>query len=640
MQPRKLRLQKNEDIYRSILDVYPSEGLSVTHCQKKLVFYVLGWLKNKLEGEKTGCSNDEFLAQITDVPVIKKSNKILAPEVYDSYDLTKTNGIGADNVMHPHLAYYEKESKWAMELSEIAISEGRDSTFRTAIAVYPEDDHVVMAIKCTAGYDTGNDMYIPGYRPQFVRDAIWDDELAVTEHGIDKAYAFGRYAIEVNGKSDMACEEFRKGLLFNENRKLPVLLISEDEAAELIATTERDDIIDRIAYSSVGFCHVIQVQKSVRKLLAEHGKEYMDHILQGEVAFLGQTPMYFTREEYAEKFAFDSERNYFCGTFSEDRDLELRRCDIRYDSDIFFRDVFFQEKINRLTGDAATIEDLRSALAQCREELEETKRDLKFCEILRDEDWHECQLDIEDLNEKIKKLEDENGKLSRRIESLENSQNDKSSDVFQKRCDELEKENAELKKRSGGSTFKQFYDRHEALFDMPITNSADDILSWIEEYYSDCLIVHEKAKRSLSDCTWRVDSDSYHNLYYMIHYLAGYTRYVNSEEIDQKDWEKLQEEYRTILSGVEMAPVGDATSKYKDQYTINISSYYNDAIAKGIVDEKKRKDAVILDKHLKRGVGARDEEGLIRIYYYYDRDLKKTFIGYMPGHLSTITGGR
>ena len=89
-----------------------------------------------------------------------------------------------------------------------------------------------------------------------------------------------------------------------------------------------------------------------------------------------------------------------------------------------------------------------------------------------------------------------------------------------------------------------------------------------------------------------------------------------------------------------MAPVGDATSKYKDQYTINISSYYNDAIAKGIVDEKKRKDAVILDKHLKRGVGARDEEGLIRIYYYYDRDLKKTFIGYMPGHLSTITGGR
>ncbi len=37
---------------------------------------------------------------------------------------------------------------------------------------------------------------------------------------------------------------------------------------------------------------------------------------------------------------------------------------------------------------------------------------------------------------------------------------------------------------------------------------------------------------------------------------------------------------------------------------------------------------------LKRGVGARNEEGLIRIYYYYDRDLKKTFIGYMPGHLA------
>lgn len=641
MQPRKLRLQKNEDIFRAVLDVHPAESLSVTNCQKKMVFYVLGWLRKKLAGsDGAGCSNSEFLDQLEGVPVIKKDAKILSPETYDSFDLASTNGIGADNVAFPHIAYYEKESKWAMEVTEVDIREGRDATFRTGIAVYPEDNHVVLAIRCTAGYDTGNDMYIPGFRPQFARDVIWDDELTVTEHGIGKEYPMDKDAIVVNGKSDMACEEFRKGLLFNEARKLPVLLISEDEAAELVSATERDDIVDRIAYSSVGFNYVVMVRKSVRKLLAEHAREYMDHIQQGEVAFICKSPIYFPRSEYAEVFDFDNERNYFSGSFAEVRDLELRKCDIVYDSEIFFRDVFFQEKINRLTGDTATIDDLRSALAQCREELDETKRLLTFTEGLRDEDWHESQLEIEDLNDKIKKLEDENGKLGRRIESLESSQSDSSSDLLEKRCQELEKKCEELERKNTGASFKQFYDRHEALFDLPITNSADDILSWIEEYYSDCLIVHEKAKRSLADCTWRIDSDSYHYLYYMIHYLAGYTRYVNSDDIDQKDWEKLQEEYRHVLTGMDIAPVGDATSRFRDQYTINISSYYNDAISKGIVDEKKRKDVVVLDKHLKRGVGARNEEGLIRIYYCYDRDLKKTFIGYMPGHLATITGGR
>ena len=640
MQPRKLKLQNSDTIYKSVFDIYPVETLSVSDCQKKLVFYVLGWLKSKLEWEDKDNSNSEFLSHLTDVPVIPKDNKVLAKEVYNSFDLNASNGIGVENELFPHIAYYEKDSKWALELGEIDGRTGVDITFRTSIALYPESDHVVMAIRCTAGYEAGSKSYIPGFRPQFARSILWDDELTVTEHGIDRKFAITRNAMSVNGKSDVECEAFRSGLLANDARKIPVLLISEDEAAEITAAAENDEILDLIEYSSIGFSYVVLIEKSFRKLLVDSYKEYMDHIAQGEVVLHGSSPVYFKREEYPELFKFDKEKNYFDGSFQKVRDLELRKCNIEFDDDIFFRDVYFQDRINKLTGDAATLEDLRMALVQCDRELDETKDALKLAEILRDEDWHECQLEIEDLKEDNKRLETENGKLGRRIESLENAQKNTDSDFYQKKCAELEKKLAELEQKNTGSTFRQFLDRHKAIINLPITNSAKDIIDWIEEYYSDVIIVHEKARKSLADCTWRVDSDSYHTLYYMIHYLAGYTSYINDNETGLKEWEKIEEEYRTILAGVDRSPVGLATEKYKDQYTINVSSYYDEAIRKGLVDEKKRKETATLDMHIKRGVGSKNEEGLVRIYYNYDKDLKKAIIGYMPGHLATITGGR
>ena len=64
-----------------------------------------------------------------------------------------------------------------------------------------------------------------------------------------------------------------------------------------------------------------------------------------------------------------------------------------------------------------------------------------------------------------------------------------------------------------------------------------------------------------------------------------------------------------------------ATEIFKDKYTINISTW------------DSGKSDVILDKHVKYGKG--QDSNMIRVYFYYDADIKKSIIGYMPDHLPT-----
>ena len=40
-----------------------------------------------------------------------------------------------------------------------------------------------------------------------------------------------------------------------------------------------------------------------------------------------------------------------------------------------------------------------------------------------------------------------------------------------------------------------------------------------------------------------------------------------------------------------------------------------------------------MDLHIKSGKGS--DVNMIRIYFYYSSELKKSVIGYMPGHLPT-----
>ena len=105
----------------------------------------------------------------------------------------------------------------------------------------------------------------------------------------------------------------------------------------------------------------------------------------------------------------------------------------------------------------------------------------------------------------------------------------------------------------------------------------------------------------------------------MIHYLAGYTKYRNDGDagIDPST----AREYDPEDYGFRVEPTGSgqgALEIHKDKYTIKIT-------------EAGGTKSVLLESHLKSGKGM--DSNMIRIYFYYSPVEKKSFIGYMPGHL-------
>jgi hypothetical protein len=109
----------------------------------------------------------------------------------------------------------------------------------------------------------------------------------------------------------------------------------------------------------------------------------------------------------------------------------------------------------------------------------------------------------------------------------------------------------------------------------------------------------------------------------MIHYLAGYTRYrneggpaINAQAAREYDPEDAAYRVEPVSSGA----VG-AAEMFRDKYSVKIRTSAGE-----LVD-------VLMDMHLKYGKGR--DSNMIRIYFYYDKDAKKSIIGYMPGHLPT-----
>ena len=154
---------------------------------------------------------------------------------------------------------------------------------------------------------------------------------------------------------------------------------------------------------------------------------------------------------------------------------------------------------------------------------------------------------------------------------------------------------------------------------LSIPGKKDGVLPWIKQFYEKELIIHPNAVKSFNDDNRNIDI---HKFCMMIHYLAGYTKYRNSggKTIDHE----AAREYDPEDSSFKVEPSGSglgATEMYRDKYTITI------------VDPGGEKKDVLLDLHIKTGKGA--DANMIRIYFYYSPEMKKSVIGYMPGHLPT-----
>ena len=156
---------------------------------------------------------------------------------------------------------------------------------------------------------------------------------------------------------------------------------------------------------------------------------------------------------------------------------------------------------------------------------------------------------------------------------------------------------------------------------MPVSSSRDDILCWIEESYcgeNGHLILHDLAKESFRDDNTNRD---FKRICLMFHYLNGFTRFMN-EGNGPEAANELAVEYDVFDNHFMVTRSGRATGAlrdFKDYYLIDISQF-----------DPNKKD-VLMDLHVKKGKGL--DSGSIRIYFYYDSEIRKSIIGFFPNHL-------
>ena len=569
----KLVFFKKYDTYQALLEVMPKDDLSVKDCFSKVVLYIMRWFRNRL--------GEEVFEKYPDISHLKTDYPM--PEDYASFRIENVHNIEGLNFLDLEALYLPKRKAWLFKLDEPDNGQERKDVqgrvFRTEISVYLEDNRVVLGIRESCRELETNIEDAFGYRPGFVRDIFYDEQLIIGEQGLGVDYAFGVKPIKLNGKSKEACDTAYNDLIASENRQMPILFIPGD-----FYKAHRKEVNEKTA-SLLGYCHVVVWESTCRKLF----EIIMENVELADVAEEGQLIYYrnTAKQDYSNDYYDGNAENVLSEIkLAAQHEPIRKRCD--------FKDYLFEPSLeDLLTGNE---EDEEKAIAEERRRLAEVK----------------------ELRQRLGDYERDNDILQRQIDKLntENRKYDKdhikdTADLAKQAVEisELENQIAELKEsmfRLDAQVMQKDViirgqQREEKERTLPLLNfpqfdkdKKENILAWINEYYSDVITVHPGAEKSFMDEDRNID---WHKLCMMIHYLAGYTKYRNDGGLAVDP--HAAREYDPEDASYKVDPVSSgqgATEMYKDKYTITVEG-----------------EEVLLDMHIKSGKGS--DSNMIRIYY-------------------------
>ena len=149
-------------------------------------------------------------------------------------------------------------------------------------------------------------------------------------------------------------------------------------------------------------------------------------------------------------------------------------------------------------------------------------------------------------------------------------------------------------------------------YPLPSHVNYENLSSWINSYFSDRLILHQRAIRSLKKATFA----DVVLVYRCLELLATSYYDYRTGKIDRKDFEQA---CRAIHPGLtEAASITEKSAgEQKDTYYVR---YH----------KKKR----MMERHLRKGT-QREGRYCLRIYFFWDNERKKTVICDLPNHLRT-----
>ena len=605
-----LLFYRQYNTYQALLEAYPQNGMSVSDCFSKIILYIMKWFKDRI-GEEGLTSVPEVSFLNTDYP---------DPEQFGSFDINNTKDINALSVIDVKTAYMDKKDAWMFQLVEPDNgNENRDihgRVFTTNICVYKKAETVVFGVRTSCKEPVTNTVDADVYRPAFIRTIFRDTDIEISEAGVPYEYRFKDEPTMLNGKSSADCNDLYDNLIANPNRQLPVLFVPEDFYYNADGE-KRKDKIDGKTVSYLGFCHVVVWTKSNQKLFGQamDNQELVDVSSEGQLIIYRSNPGRSSEVEPSYFEADDEDLYTEIDSTIKKADPLRRTYDFReYD---LVADHWDTEKVLQLitSGDMDNSEEVKLINAE-RDRLKARIEEL-------DRDNQDLQQRNEELGRSNDKLEKERNKAVSDVVRIQNA-----ADEYKQKYKQEKEEYDRLQTKC--ITYEMMIDGAANIAKekfMPLLHfprfekgAKEEILNWIDEYYSDKLIIHDNARKSFlkdnRNLDWRM-------FCMMIHYLAGYTYYRNegAKAMDKT----VARDYDPDGYGFVCTPTstGSSGSKniYSSDYTVNISEY----------DDEE--DNVSLDMHIAKGKGRDDD--MIRIYFYYDANIKKSIIGYMPDHLRT-----
>ena len=225
-----------------------------------------------------------------------------------------------------------------------------------------------------------------------------------------------------------------------------------------------------------------------------------------------------------------------------------------------------------------------------------------------------CKQENAALRSKIKELDQQNTDMQLGAENnrlLRKQLNDANNEIDNLKL-YIENYNAKAAKKESSyrkaADLIDFY-RRKAEDAACFPTNIEDICDWAARALSKNLIITSRAESALKKYSNPIDVSI---LCDALYYLNAYVEY-RLGNIDEFTYSLYAQSYNWEIS----SSGKEAMKMYKQDYT-------------AYIDGKP----YLLDMHIRYGVSSR---ALIRVYFCWDEALKKVIVGYMPGHLATVT---
>lgn len=554
-----------------------------------------------------------------------------------------TNGLSIDVI------YIEKKGIWSFKLSEtdMGANMGTDSerppvqgrTFNTEIAFIKQKEYVEIGVRtiCSEPSDTTAECEV--FRPTVVKALAENSDIRLVQSG----FILDKKPLEITSKAEL--DRFF-GIYEDACLNFPIVLVCDSktevkipQAADIKIDKSTINVTGGFSFANKSFgsdlnlsvdanALKLNAKKSVQ-IPAEKPKKPKEKSPVSKAEPIKTKLPVFDYTSLADKLvgfaivAFADEK--FFSQISNKTRISLDHGDIVI---ISRKEVIERIKYTQYQNDMKScFRALRSDIIAMTKRKQYSFGDVLFHSDAKLKDFHtkrhetdsleeQCniyRLEINELRSQVKEMSQHQTDMQQSAEALRIAQ--KKIDAIQRELESRdaayadlleasEKKEAAYKKNADLISFYKKQIEVAALF--PTHN--EDVCDWIDSNFSDSIIVTSRARSEMRKYSGALDLAC---LCDGIVYLNAYSQ-SKRNEISDDELQLYAERYKW-----EVQPCGKETLKMrKSDYTVT----YN--------GEQRT-----LDQHIKCGVKT---EELIRVYFYWDDDLKKLVIGSMPEHLATV----